>query len=121
MSEEDTHIKKKRTTALKIIVDEKTKRSTLEMRTFLGNLFDFPGYYEQEDRIVKRCKIKRGENEYNVVIGNEVQEVLQANNIDPTTFGGYFEETTKVFKIWGHDINDKIREATGMTNDTSIE
>lgn len=120
MSEEDTHITKKRTTTLKIIVDEKIRKNESDRRSFLANIFDYPEYAQSALRKDKYCtRTVRGMPE-KYQIYEEILQILQENNIDPSTFIGYSEEEKLVYPKWAWDIDRRVKDVVGMTDATYL-
>jgi hypothetical protein len=117
---DETYIKKKRTTALKIIVDEKTKKDPLQQRTLLGTLFDFPEFTHQEEDTVRRCTVTKNGEPQTYDLYPEMLDILKENNIDPSSLIGYTEEKKMKFTKGLFEIDRKVKEATGMTDDTSL-
>jgi len=120
MSDEETTIKKKRTTALKIIVDEKTRNNQSEQRAFLASLFDYPEYSKQEEETVLHCTITIKGEPYDQQIYPEALAILNENNIDPSTFKGYREEKVMKFKEGSWELDKKIKEVTGIVENTYL-
>lgn len=122
MSEDGTYIQKKRTTALKIIVDEKTKSSEIDKRTFLGNLFDYPEYAEREEVSKIHCALKTetGLSQYDYILDITVVNILKQNSVDITAFEGYKEEKELKFRQGAWDFDERVKEVTGISNETYL-
>lgn len=118
--DETTHIEKRRTTALKIIVDEKTKQSYAARRAFLGNLFDFPEYAQAEEDIVIHCTVTNKGEAQDQILFPEALSILKENNIDCTAFKGYREEKKSVFKKGDYELDRRVKEVTGITESTYL-
>jgi wyosine [tRNA(Phe)-imidazoG37] synthetase (radical SAM superfamily) len=120
MEKEETHMQKRRTTALKIIVDKNIREDDMARRLFLANLFDFPDYAKQEEGIqIHAIRTVRDEDQ-DFLIYPEMVEILKFNNVDVTAFKGYREEKVTQFKNDIYTLDRKVKEATGITDETHL-
>jgi hypothetical protein len=120
MSDEEAHIKKKRTTALKIIVDEMIRKNPNKQREFLAGIFDCQEFLEKQEEPVFSCTRTVNNEQYQQTLYPEFLAVLKENNIDPTTLIGYKQEMKTVYKMETYELTQRICEETGISDNTVI-
>ncbi len=121
MSDEKAIIQKKRTTALKIIVDEAIRESTDKQREFMANIFDCPEFITKKEEPFFNCIITVNNNEYSQALYPEMLAIFKENNIDPKTLKGYKEGTKPSYTMETYELAKKICEVTGISEDTILQ
>lgn len=117
---EETHIEKRRTTALKIVVDENIRKDEQTKREFLANLFDFQEYAVKEDKIKVHVTRTINGAEEDYIVYEEMLPILKENGVDVAAFKGYKEVTLPYYKKQVWDLDQRVKEITGIPERTYL-
>ncbi len=121
MSDEKATIQKKRTTALKIIVDEAIRKDPDKQREFLATIFDCPEFTEKKEEPVFKCTITLESETLERTLYPDMIAILKENSIDPKTLKGYKEGTKPSYTMETYELTKKICEVTAISDDTVLQ
>ncbi len=120
MSENEANIQKKRTTALKIIVDEQICNDENRTREFMSKVFDIPFLLEKKEAIRRTCSVRKGDRQCTVDIEQPFADALISSGLDISKLPDYKEESSTKYTHQLYTTGDHIRKVVGASEDTDI-
>jgi len=120
MSENEANIQKKRTTALKIIVDEQICNDRDKTREFMAKVFDIPSLLERKDVIRRTCTVQNGERRFTTSIDQAFAETMISSGINLSKLPDYKEEPDTKYTHELYTAGPHIQKLVGVSEDTDL-
>lgn len=120
MAEEDSHIQKTRTTALKVIVDEQLVNDVNKTREFMAEVFDMPKLLEKKEVIKRTCRIKNGDRTFETAIDAAFAETMISVGLDITKLPEFKEEPDMKYVHDLYTAGYHIQKLVGINDSTDV-